>query len=236
MMREEYRQKVLQAVDVASGKTPPQPTGPVPLMSVSSVATVSAGTGVMGSGGLGQALVNQMQMLQQQQQYLPGQPGCLTAAQKELNQRFILHSTGRTKEQVEAQYGVKISSVYNENTNNLVELAQRQKKRTLLWKNADKKKTEPNSTFNAVPVLPGQSRSENQKFARLLGCRKGEPKEEDEEENIEDEAKREAEERAILENAIRNNNLEAQYESSRRFTHSNRGQGLGYSTTLYQPH
>ncbi|XP_076434887.1 uncharacterized protein LOC143274830 isoform X2 [Babylonia areolata] len=232
-MREEYRHRVQEAEDVLAGRS--QLPSLMSSQVTSSVATVSAGTGVMGSGGLSQTLINHVQVLQQSSQYLPGQPGCLTAEQKALNQKVILESTGRTKQQVEAAWGVKIPSIYNENTNNLAEIAQRTKKRSLLWKGSDKKKTEVNSTFNAVPILPGQSTSENLRFARLMGCMKGKPTGE---EKAEEQPKldTDAEEKAIIETQILNNNLEREFESSRRFTHIHRGCGLGYNNTLYQPH
>lgn len=231
-LKEEYILQVQQAQDVVSGHSMPMTRGPTQV--TSSVATVSAGTGVMGPGGMNQILINQMQQLKNMHSYVPGQPGVLTEEQKVLNQRYLLQATGRTREQVEATYGIKIPEIYNESTNNLVEIAERSKKRSLLWKAHDKKKVETNS-FNAVPVLPGHNKSDNLKFARLLGSKKGKAAEEKSEEGKDDEKVDDAEEKAIYENQVLNANLLNQFESSRMFTHIHRGMGLGYSNTSYQP-
>ncbi|KAL8569153.1 hypothetical protein ACOMHN_020280 [Nucella lapillus] len=233
LVREQYVQNVQMAENAVYGNTPPALMGPSPVNS--SAATVSAGTGVKGGGGLGQVLFEQVQMrLQQQNQYLPGQPGCLTQEQKERNQKLILESTGRTREQVEAQYGITIPKMYNEYTNNLVELAERERKKSMLFGKKDKT-PKPNTLFNAVPILPGESKSENVKFARLMGCRKGKSKKEDEAEASKEVDGSPEADKIQMESQIRNSNLEREFEASRSNTHFNRGCGLGYATTMYQP-
>ena len=74
-------------------------------------------------------------------------------------------------------------------------------------------------------MLPGANQSEVEKFQRLMGNNKnpGGSLESQEEEA-------EAQRQLVL-----NKSLMAQYDMARSATHFNRGTGLGYSTTMYQP-
>ncbi|XP_070203816.1 arginine/serine-rich coiled-coil protein 2-like isoform X2 [Littorina saxatilis] len=225
--KEQLRQEFIHncsAIQTAVSANPNMATVVTPLLR-SNVATSSAGLGA-NMGGMTSAILNQMQMAQK----MAGQtlPGGLTQQQMVINQRAILQATGRTREQVEAETGVKVPEYYNEVNFNVKEWAEREKKRKTLFKKKAVSEVEVKTNqFSTKAVLPGADQAQAEKFSRLLGVKKHHQKSpEQAPQEVEQEAERQDH---LLED------LSKSYDSARVYTHLARGSGLGYSSTMYQP-
>lgn len=220
MVKQDFISMTLQS---SSGVIPAAASGP-PGTQPSRPVIQTAGANVMQARSA--LAANLMAQKQQQAAKTPEE------VMKIQQQEFLL-AQNRTKEQVEAQTGLVIPAYINPASVDLREYAHKLKNRKIIAQQFNEKKEDPRpSQFQAKRLLPGADKSQNEKFLRLLGGKKGLEKMKDLENDDEVLKDMEAE---VQRSQVINQDLMFQYDQSRTQTHLARGAGLGYSNTMYQP-
>ncbi|XP_028313695.1 arginine/serine-rich coiled-coil protein 2 [Gouania willdenowi] len=123
-----------------------------------------------------------------------------------------------------AETGIAVPSYYNASAVNPMKFAEQEKKRKKLWQG--KKEGDKSQTAELWEKLNFGNKDQNVKFRKLMGI-KGEEEEEAASKPINDEGLRTLQKQ---EEMFRN--LDVQYEMARSQTHTQRGMGLGFSSSF----
>ncbi|XP_008333620.1 arginine/serine-rich coiled-coil protein 2-like [Cynoglossus semilaevis] len=123
-----------------------------------------------------------------------------------------------------AQTGITVPSYYNPSAVNPMKFAEQEKKRKLLWQG--KKEGDKSQTAELWEKLNFGNKDQNVKFRKLMGI-KGEDDEADVSKPLNDDGIKTLQKQ---EEMFRN--LNVQYEMARSQTHTQRGMGLGFSSSF----
>ncbi|KAH8854452.1 Arginine/serine-rich coiled-coil protein 2 [Schistosoma japonicum] len=147
--------------------------------------------------------------------------------------KILKHQQEQAKAQaLAAAAAAKLPKYYNPTTVNAVKLAEQQQKRKLLWSKKDNENTNPESKtlWTATSLIAGKGDSAAAaKFRKLMGIHDSSEEVVEGSAHVnETEALRRAEAQAEL-----FRRLEHEYEMSRTITHTQRGAGLGFSSSSH---
>ncbi|XP_037536312.1 arginine/serine-rich coiled-coil protein 2 isoform X1 [Nematolebias whitei] len=124
-----------------------------------------------------------------------------------------------------AETGISVPSFYNPSAVNPSKFAEQEKKRKKLWQG--KKEGEKSQTAELWEKLNFGNKDQNVKFRKLMGIKQGEDEEAEVSKPLNDEGIKTLQKQ---EEMFRN--LDVQYEMARSQTHTQRGMGLGFTTSF----
>ncbi|RXN03287.1 arginine serine-rich coiled-coil 2-like isoform X3 [Labeo rohita] len=122
-----------------------------------------------------------------------------------------------------AETGIAVPSYYNPSAVNPMKFAEQEKKRKMLWQG--KKEGDKSQTAELWEKLNFGNKDQNVKFRKLMGI-KGE------EEGCSSGAANEEGLKTLQQQEEMFRNLDVQYEMARSQTHTQRGMGLGFSSSF----
>uniref|UniRef100_A0A672NSM6 Arginine/serine-rich coiled-coil protein 2 n=1 Tax=Sinocyclocheilus grahami TaxID=75366 RepID=A0A672NSM6_SINGR len=122
-----------------------------------------------------------------------------------------------------AETGIAVPSYYNPSAVNPMKFAEQEKKRKMLWQG--KKEGDKSQTAELWEKLSFGNKDQNVKFRKLMGIK-------DEEEGSSSGAANEEGLKTLQQQEEMFRNLDVQYEMARSQTHTQRGMGLGFSSSF----